>query len=139
MKRIAALVVWIAGGGSLTGCIVVAAAALAAVVAIGTYKYVNNELHREYEVGYERAWDAAIRTPQDMQFHGISHSRDYQRGTVRAYRADERPVVIILEKLDERHVLIKVRVGTFESEDNRQAAQAVHEKLYDNMGGKPPK
>lgn len=120
----------------LGGCIIVAAAAVAAVVALGTYKYVNNELQREYEADYERAWQACTKAVRDLQFHGITEHKDFGKGTIECYRADESPVRVVLEKVDQKRISLTVRVGTFESDANKSAAQAVHEQVYKSLGGK---
>jgi hypothetical protein len=31
---------------------------------------------------------------------------------------------------------VGIRVGTFESDSNRSAAEAIHDQIYKNMGGK---
>lgn len=113
----------------LGGCIVVAAAAVGAAVALGTYKYVENELQRDYEGDYEKMWTATTRAVRDLGFHGITENHDFQKGIVECFRADDEPVRIVVEKLDAKTVHIGVRVGTFESDAHRSAAEAIHDRI----------
>lgn len=120
----------------LGGCVIVAAAAVGAVLALGTYKYLNNELQRDYEADYDATFEAAKKTVRDLGFHAIQESRDFARAVVNCRRSDETPVTVTVEKIDAKRVHLSVRVGTFESDENRAAAQAVHEQIYRNLGGK---
>ena len=121
----------------LGGCVAVAVVAAGAAIGIGTYAYVHNELQREYQCPYEKAWEAASQAPVEMKLTPQGGDHDFQRGFVDARRADGAPVRITVEKIDDQKVRIGVRVGTFECEDNRQAATAVHERIFVIMGGKP--
>lgn len=122
---------------ALGGCVLLVVAAVAGAVALGTYKYANNELHRDYQAAYDAAWEATKKAARDLGFHAISENKDFQRGVLEASRADDTPVKVVVEKQDEKNVHLSVRVGTFESDDNRSAAQAIHEKIFANLGGKP--
>lgn len=122
---------------AISGCIVVAAAAVGAALALGTYKYANNELERDYQAPYDRAWEATSKAARDLGFKTIRESKDFQKGVLDAERADGTGVCVVVERKGNEQVRITARVGTFESDANRAAAQAIHERLHANMGGKP--
>jgi hypothetical protein len=121
---------------ALTSCVAVAAAAIGAA-AIGAYSYANNELSRDYHATYDQAWDATLKAAKDLNLTVTSQNKDYQKAVVQAKRADGTPVTINLEALEKDRVKLTVRVGTFESDENRRAAEAIHDQILRNMGGKP--
>lgn len=134
MKRIFPALLF---GAMLAGCVAVAAAAVGAVAALGAYSYVNNELEREYQAGFDQAWQATLKAVNDLGLKLTSQSKDFQKANVQARRADDSAVTIQLEERAKDRVLIRVRVGTFESDENRRAAESIHEQIFRNMGGKP--
>jgi hypothetical protein len=122
----------------LAGCAaaVVGAILVGAAVGVGTYLYVNNELQRDYEAALEPCHDAATRAVVSLKLAQGGHSVDFQKGSVETAMADGRSVRIVCEKKGEKTTLVSIRVGTFESDANRDAAQRIHEQLYKELTGR---
>ncbi len=123
---------------SLSGCVVAAAAVVAAAVGVGAYLYVENELSYEYSADLEAAWTAAIGAMGDLSLRCESQKKDFQSGTLESHMSDGRNVRVLCERLGERRCRVRVRVGDFTGEANRQAAQTIHEAVAKRMGLKAP-
>ncbi|MBI2932708.1 MAG: DUF3568 family protein [Planctomycetes bacterium] len=120
------------------GCLaaVVIGIIAAGVVAVGTYSYVNNVLIRNYDAALDSCWEAVRRTVKFANLPTEKEAVDMQRGEVRSRMADGRRVVIALEKLTDKSTKVSVTVGDFEKQDNREAAQKIHEEVYHQLTGK---
>ncbi len=123
---------------ALSGCVVAAAAVVVAAVGVGTYLYVENELSYEYAAGLEAAWEASLGAMGDLSLKRETEKKDFQSGTLESHMPDGRNVRILCEKLGEKKSRVRVRVGDFTGEANRQAAQTIHETIARRMGLKAP-
>ena len=116
----------------LSGC-VAAAVVAGAAIGVGAYKYQANTLERDYEAPFEKVVEASVQAVYNLQFHSVDKRRDALKGIVEARRADDKPVRIVVDKLDEKRTCVKVRVSDFDSEDNRRGAEAVHDRILANL------
>ncbi len=121
----------------LSGCIL-AVVAVAAAVGMGAYLYLDNTLSYEYPVSLDKAWGAAKEAASDLDLKPDSEKKDFQEGDLDTRMADGRNVCILCERQGDKSVRIKVRVGDFKGEANRQAAQTIHEKIAERMGLEAP-
>jgi hypothetical protein len=122
---------------SLTGCIL-AVVAVAAALGVGAYLYLDNVLSYEYEEPLEKCWDATRGTTRALGLKAEEEKKDFQEGIFESHMADGRQVGVICQKLGEKKTRIKVRVGDFKGESNRQAAQSIHERIAAAMDLKAP-
>jgi hypothetical protein len=132
MKKLAPLALL-----ALSGCAVLVVGAVLGAVAIGSYLYVNNELSRNYDARLDLCWEAAKKAVREMNLPIEGAPRmDAQTGEVLSRMSDSRQVRIYLERLTEKSTKIVVRVGDFESDANKGAAQRFHEEIYHQLTGK---
>jgi hypothetical protein len=116
----------------LSGC-VAAAVVAGAAIGVGAYKYQANTLERDYEAPYERVAEASVQAVYNLQYHSVDRRKDAHHAIVEARRADDKPVRVVVEKLDEKRTCVKVRVSDFDSEDNRRGAELIHDRILANL------
>lgn len=122
-----------------SSCIFVVAAIVGAAVAVGAYKYINNQLERDYEATLEQCHEGTRRAVKGLGLFSGTYSLDFQKGFVETRMSDGRVVKIALEKATEKTTRVRIRVGDFESDANRSAAQRIHEQIYKELTGKGEK
>ncbi len=108
------------------GCAVLFVGALAAGAAYGTVKYVNNTLDVTHQVSLDKAWAAANATLKELKMPVKTTKKDGSSGRLEARNAKGQPVIIQLDWKSEGVTQIQITVGTFESADNRAAADRVY-------------
>ena len=130
LRRIAIGCALVAGLAMTQGCFLFVVGAVAAGAA-GTVSYVGNELHVTQEVSVDRAWSAANGAIQDMQFSVITSKtfKDATGGTLSARNAKDQPVRIQITRSSDRLTEIRIRVGTFDTSENRAEAQLLWDKM----------
>ena len=120
----------------LTSCVaLVVIAIVGGAVALGTYKYVNNKLQRDYDTRLANCHKAAQRAVRSLRLSPGTDSVDFQKGIVQTRMADGRQVVIASEYVTDDKTRVRVRVGDFESDSNRTAARQIHEQIYKELTG----
>ncbi len=125
MKRIKSLLVLLAMVFSLSGC-VAAWLAVGAGAGIGTYKFIEGNLSREYPVEYSRAWDATNSALSNHQI-SITNSMDESiKGKIEAVRRDGTKVVIQLSDKGQGVTSISIRVGLL---GNRSDSETMHDEI----------
>jgi hypothetical protein len=108
----------------LPGCIFAAAAAVAAV-AVGVVSYENNEAWMDYKGTLDQLWNATL---QAMRKQGYVVPGDPKpNATEGTIEAGETRVVV--ETHAGGYVRVRVRVGTFTSEDNERKAKLLIEEV----------
>jgi hypothetical protein len=134
LKRVAIGFALVACLAMTQGCFLFVVGAVAAGAA-GTVSYVGNELHVTQEVSVDRAWSAANGAIQDLQFSLITSktSKDSTGGTLSARNAKDQPVRIQLARTSDRLTEIRIRVGTFDTSENRATAQLIWDKMKSRM------
>ena len=117
---------------SATGCaLFVAGAGAGAGVGAGSIAYYGNELCTSREVTVDRAWEAGHAAMKEMQFAVIpaESRKDATGGMVVGRNASDQLVRIKLTRQTDDVTRVRVRVGTFSTPDNRNAAQLLFEKM----------
>jgi len=130
LKRVAIGVALMACLAMTQGCFLFVVGAVAAG-AVGTVSYVGNELHVTQQASVDQAWSAANGAVQDLQFSVITSKsfKDVTGGTLEARNGKDQPVRIQLARNSDRVTEIRIRVGTFDTTENRQTAQLVWDKM----------
>ena len=130
MRRIKSLIVLLAMVFSLSGC-VAAWLAVGAGAGIGTYKFIEGNLSREYPVDYGRAWDA---TNSALAKHQISITNSMDegvKGTIEAVRRDGTKVKLKLTDKGQGVTSISIRVGLL---GNRSDSEMIHDEIASVSG-----
>ncbi len=130
MSKVKNIIVLIAMAFTLSGC----AAALLVIGAgagIGSYKYFEGSLSRDYPISYSRALDA---TNSALENHQISISNSIDEGTVAkidAVRRDGTKVSVKVEDRGQSVSKISIRVGLL---GDRSAAEKIHDQIASVSG-----
>ncbi|MCK5505548.1 MAG: DUF3568 family protein [Thermodesulfovibrionia bacterium] len=131
MTKMRKLAVFICMLSFLYGCAPAVLMGVGAGVGIGTYKYIEGNLAREYPLKYARAWNATNRALENLQI-SISSSMDEKgRGKIEAVRRDGKKVAITLKDKGMGVTLISVRVGLL---GDRLEAEKIHNEMISVSG-----
>jgi len=128
MKRIAALAMVPA---ALGGC-VVAAAAIVAGAAVGTYAYIEGNALREYNATVKRCWNASLRACERMALDKPrGNPPTDQSGTLYSRRpADGATVKIQLDAKSPTRTQVGIRFGEF---GDKALSEQFHTVLTDEL------
>ena len=110
----------------LAGCPVL----LGAGAGVGTYYMVQGDLARLYRTSYDRAWDAALITLEEMEMRVVKETREEMEGTIEAKRFDGSPVRLVLKRKALDVTQLRVRIGPIGS---RGKAEIFHERFQENV------
>jgi len=130
MKKIKNLIILICSVSFLYGC-VLAWIGVGAGVGIGTYKYIEGRLEREYPLSYSRAWDATNSALQNLQISISNSTKGNRKGTIDAVRKDGKKVIVSLKDRGQGVTTISVRIGVL---GDRSAAEKVHDAIASVSG-----
>lgn len=110
---------------SLTSsCVAVVAGAAAAV---GYVMYSENEAYRDFETDLDETWDATIDALQSLDYQVDS---DYPHGVTEGeIDLEDRETTVAVKLYPEGFTRVSVRVGTFESDDNKRKAELILEAV----------
>lgn len=114
---------------SLTGCLAVAVAAGAAAV-YGTVLYTENEAQRDFAHDYGATLDATIAA---MRTNGYPVPDDIERGATES-KIEVSDVVARVEKHPGAFTRVRVRVGTFRTDDHKRKAKLILEQVARTLG-----
>jgi hypothetical protein len=130
MEKIKKAVVLISVLFFLSGCAAVLLG-VGAGVGIGTYKYIEGRLVREYPLAYGRAWDATNSAMANLQI-SVSNSIDEGvSGKIDAVRRDGKKINVKLTDRGQGVTTISVRVGIL---GDRGDAKRLHEEIASVSG-----
>ena len=108
----------LAGPGCVAAAVVVGAGA-----AFGVIKYMDNEAYRDFRTSMDATWSAAVASTREQGYpvssdpaHGPSEG-EFEAGDAK----------VIVERHPEDFTRVRVRIGTFESEDNKRRATLILE------------
>jgi hypothetical protein len=118
-KQIASLVLGLAALAALSGCMVVAAGAVAGG---GTYAYISGWGEQSYNVDVADSYDAALRACSALNLHVESKSRSLSDASISA-KDGETPVWINMEAMNPKVTKVRVRVGYLGDEPATQRIQ----------------
>ena len=113
------------------GCALLLVGAVAGGAAAGTVSYFGNELRVVHEASVDRAWNAATAAVNELQFP-VNQQKSHKDGTgglLVAKNAKSQDVIIEIVRQSDRLTEVRVRVGTFDTEQNRAAAQLVYDRM----------
>jgi len=107
----------------LTGCL--AAAVVAGAGVAGAVLYTENEAQRDFERPYGATLDATVAA---LQANGYPVSEEIDRGTTEA-KIEVDDVVVRVEKHAGDFTRVRVRVGTFRTDDHKRKAKLILEDV----------
>ncbi len=99
---------------------------LGAGIGIGTYKYIEGNLERDYPLAYTRAWDITNEALANMKISITNSLNEDAKGTIEAVRRDGKTVIIKLEDKGQRITSIGIRIGLF---GDRIASEEIHNEI----------
>lgn len=130
MGKIKKCIVLISAVFCLYGCAAVLLG-VGAGVGIGTYKFIEGQLVREYPLPYSRAWDATNGALTRLKM-SVSHSMDQGReGKIDAVKQDGTKVTVKLLDRGQGVTTIYVRVGVL---GDQTEARKVHDEIASVAG-----
>ncbi|GBE05138.1 MAG TPA: DUF3568 family protein [Nitrospirae bacterium] len=109
----------------LWGCVPVALV-VGAGVGVGTYKYIDGNLEREYPLSFNSAWDATNTSLANLSISISNSVNEGVKGKIEAVRMDGSKITIKLKDKGQGVTTISVRVGFFGSRDE---AERIHEEI----------
>lgn len=111
-----------------TSCVAIVAAGAAAV---GYIKYSENEASMDFEADLDETWKATIAALRDLQY---KVDENYPHGTTEGeIDLDDRDTNVKVELHPEGFTRVRVRVGTFETEDHKRKAGLILEGIQDRL------
>ncbi len=111
-----------------SGCV----AAAAAGAGVGYYFYDRNETVQDFEVDFDAAWDASMAAVEE--FADLSEVTSHERGDTSGAIVGEHYKVRV-EQHPGSKVRVIVRVGTFDTAENRRVAGLVMESIAGRLEG----
>ncbi|MBI5741145.1 MAG: DUF3568 family protein [Nitrospirae bacterium] len=130
MKKVARLLIVLLSLTVLWGC-ELALIGLGAGVGIGTYKFIEGELARQYPVEYNKAWDVTNTALSNLQISVAGSLNEGVKGDIEGIRKDGVKVYVSLKDMGQKVTHIGVRVGTF---GNRVEAERIHDEIVTVAG-----
>lgn len=111
-------------------CVAVAAAGVGAAATYGIISYQNNEAVRDFDKRPELVWQAALHAlkAQDYELEGTPELGPTE-GVV-----ESGGTRVTVERLPGDTTRLRVRVGTFETDQNRRLAKLLVEEIARRMG-----
>lgn len=114
----------LAPGGCVVGALAVGAAAT-----YGAIKYTENEATREFDVPMDRVWKATLAAMRD---NGYAVADGAPQGVTEG-RIESGDAKVVVQRLPREASLVKVRIGTFETDDNRRRATLILESITKHL------
>ncbi len=114
----------------LSGCAAVLLG-VGAGIGIGTYKYIEGNLERDYPLSYSRAWDDSNTALTSLKISITSSNNEGVKGTIEGVRQDGSKVTVKLKDKGQNVTLIKVRAGIL---GDRELAEKIHDEIAANAG-----
>ncbi len=114
----------------LYGC----AAALLGVgagVGIGTYKYIEGNLVRDYPLAYSNAWDTSNTALADLKISITSSSNEGDKGVIEGVRQNGKKIIVKLKDKGQNVTSIAIRAGIL---GDRKTAEKIHDKIAGTAG-----
>ncbi len=125
MKKIARLIVLLLSLTVLWGC-ALAWVGAGAGLGVGTYKYLEGSVEKDYPIAYNTAWDTTNTALANL-YTSVSNSvNEGTKGKIEAVRKDGVKVTVKLDDKGQGVTTINIRVGFF---GNRKDAERIHEEI----------
>jgi uncharacterized lipoprotein len=109
------------------GC---AAFVLGAGMTVGTFHVVKGDLTRLYRTSYDKAWEAAVVTLEELEMTVVDQKREEAAGSIKAERFDGSPVRLVLKRKALDVTQLRVRIGPI---GDRGKAELFHESFQKNV------
>jgi hypothetical protein len=109
----------------LFGC-ELALVGLGAGLGVGTYKYIEGSVEKDYPIAYNSAWDATNTALANLYISVTNSVNEGTKGTIQAVRKDGIKVTITLKDRGQGVTTISIRVGFF---GNIKDAERIHEEI----------
>jgi len=109
-----------------SGCFIVAAGAAGA----GTVAYIRGELDSTLNESYGRVIDAANGAVEKLELVKISEAKDAFTDILTARTAEDKKVVIKIEKQGDKLTKVEIRIGVFGDEPK---SRAILEKINSQL------
>jgi len=97
---------------------------------VGTYRLVQGDLLRLYRTSYDRAWDVALSTLEEMEMTIVKETKGEMEGNIEAKRFDGSPVLVALKSKALDVTQLRVRIGPI---GDRKKAEIFHERFRKNL------
>jgi hypothetical protein len=130
MKKIAGLLVLLLSLTMLWGCELLLIG-VGAGVGIGTYKFIEGKLERQYPLEYQKAWDATNTALANLQISISGSLNEGVKGEIEAVRKDGTKIFISLKDMGQKVTSIGVRTGTF---GDRSDSERIHNEIASVAG-----
>ena len=96
----------------------------------GTIAYIGGELKSTEEVSLNRAWKAARKAMNDLEFNITSKGKDAFDAELSASGAGGKKIKVTLKKISDNRTEIKIRIGTFGDESlSRQILEKIKKRF----------
>ena len=125
MKRIIRLIALLLSITFLWGC-ELALIGVGGGLGVGTYKYIEGNVERDYPLAYDSAWDATNTALANLYISINNSVNEGTKGTIQAVRKDGVKVTLTLKDRGQGVTSISVRVGFLGS---RKDAERIHEEI----------
>jgi len=129
MRRATALLLCAAALAPSGGC-VAAAIVAGAATAYGVVKYTENEAYQDFKSPLDDTWKATVAA---LQENGYPVSDAVQPGTNQGM-LDVNDAVVHVETLPGDMTRVRVRIGTFSTDEHKRRASLILESVGDRVG-----
>ncbi|MBI5098372.1 MAG: DUF3568 family protein [Nitrospirae bacterium] len=130
MKKVAGLLVLLFSLTVLWGCELFLIG-VGAGLGVGTYKFIEGKLERQYPLEYKKAWDSANTALANLQISISGSLNEGVKGEIEAVRKDGVKVFISLKDMGQKVTSIGVRVGIF---GDRSESERIHNEIASVAG-----
>jgi hypothetical protein len=127
----------LAAAGLMQGCFLALLGA-AGGAAYGTTRYVGNTLEVDQPASLDQTWQAANTALAELMIPASAARKDAAYGRLESHNAQGQPVTVELRRKTDRVTQIRITVGTFDSTENRAAAQQIYDKIKPLSEPNPP-
>ncbi|UCE71438.1 MAG: DUF3568 family protein [Nitrospiraceae bacterium] len=130
MNRVRRLLALLSMFFFLSGCAAVLLG-VGAGVGIGTYKFIEGNLIRDYPLTYARAWDATNAALENLRISITDSINEGAEGKIESVRKDGKKVTIVIKDKGQGVSSIAIRIGTFGDE---QGSVKIHDEIASISG-----
>jgi len=109
-----------------SGCAVLVAGAVGAGAGVGTYRYVEGNLKRDYMGPLPKVMRASLVALEDLKIAPNLEREDDSGALIRGIMNDGTKVTVNLKKISDNQIEVGVRVGFF---GDREQSELVQEKI----------
>lgn len=131
MKKVARVTVLLLSLTILSGCELLVIGGIGAGLGVGTYKFIEGKLERQYPVEYKKAWEATNTALANLQISISGSLNEGAKGDIEAVRKDGTKIFISLKDMGQKVTSIGIRVGTF---GNRADSERIHNEIASVAG-----